>query len=100
VIFYYNYSNNFNFNNKSDKIKFLRIDSAPLSMTLCKDATVSDVFPFFLLFSYFFLKNYNTSGSDVFPTSARPKFKKVTLSLKKIKDTIASGIFAQTRQSH
>jgi hypothetical protein len=60
--FYNNYLNNFNFNNKSDKIKILRIwmtarhyqwrcvnASIPL-MSLCKDATKSDVFQFLFFF--------------------------------------------------
>jgi hypothetical protein len=43
-------------------------DSAPLSVMLCKYVTGGGVFPFFLLFSYFFLKKpISASGSDAFP---------------------------------
>jgi hypothetical protein len=60
-IFVNNYLNNHNFNNKSDKVKNLRIwmTTRPLSMALCKDVTGSGVF-FFLLFNYFSLNKLST----------------------------------------
>jgi hypothetical protein len=67
--FYNNYSNNFNFNNKRDKIKSLRIQmAAPLPVVsiplacLCKDVTGSDVFQFFLKKNLKLLLGLGVSG--------------------------------------
>jgi hypothetical protein len=73
-IFNYNYSNNHNFNNKSDKIKILRIRMTARCCQWCF-ANTSLTMTFFLLFFYFsviFLKKktISVSGSDVFLTDA------------------------------
>jgi hypothetical protein len=44
AIFDDNYSNNFNFNNKSDTIKFSKIQIVAHQLMLCKHANLTDTF--------------------------------------------------------
>jgi hypothetical protein len=78
--FYNNYLNNSNFNNKSDKIKILRIRMAvchcqwrcvnsSMPVTLCKHVNPSDLFRFFLnLELRALLTDPDASGKNVTPT--------------------------------
>jgi hypothetical protein len=97
IFFYYNYSNNPNFNNKSDKIKNLRI-RMPARHCQWRVAKMPPTVTSFL-FSFFLKKKpwKMLVGVAFFPLASGPT---QTLSFRKknMKGATGSGVFAQTRQ--